>query len=75
MRRLTRHVEQLLYRVVDVGRMIGFGRSKTYEMIRARKIPYIIVEGRIGVRRSDLLAWIDAASAPRPQARRRRKIR
>ena len=65
MRRLTRHVEQLLYRVVDVGRAIGFGRSKTYEMIRAGKIRHIIVEGRIRVRRSDLLAWIDAASRQR----------
>jgi excisionase family DNA binding protein len=65
MRRLTRHVEQLLYRVVDVGRMIGFGRSKTYEMIRAGKIPYIVVEGKIRVRRGDLLAWIDAASRQR----------
>ena len=61
MRRLT-HVEQLLYSVSDVAKMIGFSRSKAYEMIQAGKIPYIVVEGRIRVRRSDLLAWIDGAS-------------
>jgi len=65
MRRLTRHVEQLLFSVKDVAMMIGFGRSKTYEMLRARKIPYIIVEKRIRVRRSDLLRWIDAARRKR----------
>jgi excisionase family DNA binding protein len=65
MRRLTRHVEQLLFSVKDVAMMIGFGRTKTYEMLRARKIPYIIVEKRIRVRRSDLLRWIDAARRKR----------
>ena len=65
MRRLTRHVEQLLFSVKDVAMMIGFGRTKTYEMLRARKIPYIIVENRIRVRRSDLLRWIDAARRKR----------
>lgn len=62
MRRLARHIEQLLYSVSDVARMIGFSRSKTYEMIQARKMKSIVVEGRIRVKRSDLLAWIDGAA-------------
>ena len=59
MRRLTRHIEPLLYSVTDLARAISFSRSKVYEMIRDKKIPYIVVEGRIRVRRRDLLAWID----------------
>jgi excisionase family DNA binding protein len=62
MRRLTRHIEPLLYSVTDLARTIGFSRSKTYQMIRDKKIPYIVVEGRIRVRRKDLLAWIDGNS-------------
>ena len=62
MRRLTRHIEPLLYSVTDLARTIGFSRSKVYEMIRDKKIPYIVVEGRIRVRRKDLLAWIDGNS-------------
>ena len=65
MRRLARHIEQLLYSVSDVAKMIGFSRSKTYEMIQARKIESIVVEGRIKVKRSDLLAWIDGAGRRR----------
>ena len=62
MRRLTRHIEPLLYIVTDLARAINFSRSKVYEMIRDKKIPYIVVEGRITVRRRDLLAWIDGNS-------------
>ena len=65
MRRLARHIEQLLYSVSEVAKMIGFSRSKTYEMIQARKIESIVVEGRIRVKRSDLLAWIDGADRRR----------
>ena len=62
MRRLTRHIEPLLYSVTDLARAINFSRSKVYEMIQDNKIPYIVVEGRIRVRRKDLLAWIDGNS-------------
>ena len=65
MRRLARHIEQLLYSVSDVAKMIGLSRTKTYEMIPARKIESIVVEGRIRVKRSDLLAWIDGAGRRR----------
>ena len=59
MRRLTRDIEPLLYSVTDLARTIGFSRSKVYEMIQNKKTPYIVVEGRIRVRRRDLIAWID----------------
>jgi excisionase family DNA binding protein len=44
------------------GDAINFSRSKVYEMIQDKKIPCIVVEGRIRVRRKDLLAWIDGNS-------------
>jgi excisionase family DNA binding protein len=62
MRRLTRHIEPLLYSVTDLASAINFSRSKVYEMIKDKQIPYIVVEGRIRVRRKDLLAWIDGNS-------------
>jgi excisionase family DNA binding protein len=55
----------MLYSFTDVATMIGFSRSKTYETLQARKIPHIVVEGRIRVRRRDLLAWIDGDSRQR----------
>jgi excisionase family DNA binding protein len=52
----------MLYSISEVARMIGFSRTKTYEMIRGGKIPHIVVEKRMRVRRQDLKAWIDGAS-------------
>jgi excisionase family DNA binding protein len=59
MRRLKRYVEPLLYRVTDGAAMIGFSRSKTYEMIREGAIPHIVLEGQIRVRRRDVLALVE----------------
>jgi len=53
MRKLTRHIEQILYSVNDVATMIGFSRSKTYEMIREGIIPYTVIAGR-----SSLSSWL-----------------
>jgi excisionase family DNA binding protein len=59
---LHRDTEPMLYSISEVARMIGFSRTKTYEMIRGGKIPHIVVEKRMRVRRQDLKAWIDGAS-------------
>ena len=48
----------MLYTVTQVAKLTGFSRTKTYELVRMRRIPSIIVEGRIRVLRSALLGWI-----------------
>jgi excisionase family DNA binding protein len=62
MRKPSRHVEQLLYSVSHAARMIGFSRSKTYEMIRDGIIPHIVIDGLIRVRLKDLQALIDGGT-------------
>lgn len=67
-------LEPMLYSVKEVANLIAFSRSKTYEMIRAGTIPHIVVEGRIRVRRRDLLGLVEvsglrpsgSSGAPKP---------
>jgi excisionase family DNA binding protein len=60
MRTPKRHIQPLLYSVTEVARLIGFGRTATYEMIRLGTIPSIVVAGRTRVRREVLAAWIES---------------
>jgi excisionase family DNA binding protein len=55
-----RHIQPLLYSVTEVAKLIGFGRTATYEMIRLGKIPSIVVAGRTRVRSEVLVAWIES---------------
>jgi excisionase family DNA binding protein len=55
----TASVQQLLFSVTQVARMIGLSRSKTYEMVRQGKIPSITMEGRTRVTRDALYRWIN----------------
>ncbi len=61
--------EPALLRVSEVARIIGFGRSKTYEMIRAGEIPSLDIDGNIRVPKTSLQAWlehkINSAANPR----------
>jgi excisionase family DNA binding protein len=56
-------VEQVLFSVTQVAQLIGFSRSKTYEMVLHGKIPSIVVEGRRRIPREALNRWI--AKQPR----------
>lgn len=61
-------IQPILLSVTQVARLIGFGRTKTYEMVEAGKIPSIIVEGRTKVTRAALDVWIEHQSARRPRS-------
>jgi excisionase family DNA binding protein len=50
--------QPVLMSVTQVARMIGFGRTKTYELVQSGKIPSVLVEGRLRVTRQALDAWI-----------------
>jgi excisionase family DNA binding protein len=54
------HIQPLLYSVPEVARLIGFGRTPTYEMVRSGQIPSIVVGGRIRARSEVLAAWIES---------------
>jgi excisionase family DNA binding protein len=60
-------VQPMLLSVTQVAKLIGFSRTKTYEMVQAGKIPSIIVEGRTRITRKALDAWIE--QQPRLMAR------
>ena len=59
MRSYINTVQPLLFSVSTVAKMIGFSRTKTYQMVQERKIPSIIVEGKLRITRQALLEWID----------------
>jgi excisionase family DNA binding protein len=58
MRNATRDIEPLLYSVTHVAKLIGFGRTKTYQLVQAGNIPSIRVEGRTRIKRTVLDDWI-----------------
>lgn len=64
---MSDHISPMLLSITTVARLIGFSRTKTYEMVQVGKIPSIIVEGRIRVTRQALDSWI--AQQPRSPVR------
>jgi excisionase family DNA binding protein len=58
MTKYTGPIEPILLSVSQVAHMIGFGRTKTYELIQSGKIPSVLVEGRLRVKRQALDDWI-----------------
>lgn len=48
----------MLYSVTQVAKLIGFSRTKAYDLVQRGRIPSIVVEGKLRVPRSALLAWI-----------------
>jgi excisionase family DNA binding protein len=65
-----RDMRPLLYSVEEVGKLIGFGRTLTYELVRSGEIPSIIVAGRKRVRREALEAWIESQARSAPEQRK-----
>ena len=57
-----RDIRPMLYSVEEVAKLIGFGRTLTYELVRSGEIPSIMVAGRKRVRRVALEAWIESQS-------------
>lgn len=58
-------VQPLLFSVTQVAKLIGFSRTKTYEMVQHGRIPSIVVEGRTRISLKALNRWI----AQQPQRR------
>jgi excisionase family DNA binding protein len=48
--------------VSEVSRIINLGRTKTYEAIRAGRIPKVVIEGCLRVPAAALRDWISARS-------------
>jgi excisionase family DNA binding protein len=71
MRNHSGSVEPLLFSVDQVAKLIGFGRTKTYEMVQSGKIPSILVENRLRITRQALYAWIAQQPRSTPNARAR----
>jgi excisionase family DNA binding protein len=63
MRHSTADIEPLLFSVPQVAKLIGFSRTKTYELVQSRKIPSIMVEGKTRVTRKALETWIGQQAA------------
>lgn len=59
--------ETLAYRVSEVARLIGVGRSKVFELIKAGDLPARKLGGATVILRSDLIAFLD--STPRTRHR------
>jgi excisionase family DNA binding protein len=62
----------LLYSPTNVAKLIDFGRTTVYELIKEGKIPSVQVAGRTRVRRDELEAWIESESRSKASTRTRR---
>lgn len=58
--------DRLLLSVTEVAEMIGFGRTRAYELVKSGAIPSYLIDGRIRIKRSDLDAWIDSGYRDMP---------
>lgn len=54
--------EILVYGVVEAGRLIGLGRTASYEAARSGQLPTIKIGGRYKVPKKALLELLDSAS-------------
>jgi excisionase family DNA binding protein len=54
--------DKAFYTVREVSRIINLGRTKTYEAIRAGRIPKVVIEGCLRVPATALHDWISARS-------------
>ena len=54
----TQSTPPLLLNPKEVATLIGFGRNKTYKLIRAGEIPSIRIGGRLRVPREALDDWV-----------------
>lgn len=65
----TSTVEPLLYRMPDVLRMTGLGKTKIYEMMQAGQFPRPLKLGprAIGWRPQDLKDWVNSLEQQAPR--------
>ena len=56
-------IEKAFLTVKEVSQMINLGRTKTYEAVRAGRIPKVVIEGCIRVPAAALRDWIAERSA------------
>ncbi|MGV1860647.1 helix-turn-helix domain-containing protein [Rhizobium rhizogenes] len=49
----------LLYGVRDIAVFLGLSESAVYAMTKTKKIPYFKFGGKVAVRKSTLLSWMD----------------
>jgi excisionase family DNA binding protein len=57
--------EKLVYSVVEAGRLLGLGRSASYEAARSGQLPTIKIGGRYRVPRVALLKFLESAGTGR----------
>jgi len=53
-------MNRILWRADEVARMLGIGRSKTYEMIAAGQLPVVRVGRSVRVPSAALDRWVQA---------------
>jgi excisionase family DNA binding protein len=56
--------EKLVYSVVEAGRLLGLGRSASYEAARGGELPTIKIGGRYKVPKAALQRLLESAEQP-----------
>lgn len=60
-------IEPALLSIEEAARLLGIGRTKTYEMAHTGTLPGVVLIGRsVRVSRKRLESWIDEQAAPTP---------
>ena len=55
--------EKLLYRIGEVAHYLSLSRSRTYELVRAGRIPSVRIDGVRRVRGADVVAYVESLRA------------
>lgn len=61
--------EPLVYTVEEAGKLLGLGRTASYDAVRAGELPALRIRGKILVPRQALLDLLASASPTRPSTR------
>jgi excisionase family DNA binding protein len=56
--------EKLVYGVLEAGRLLGLGRSASYEAVRSGALPAIKIGGRYKVPKAALQRLLESAGQP-----------
>ncbi len=53
---------QRLYRICEVAAFFGLSKSKTYELARTGRLPYVRIDHSIRIRGADVLSFVESLS-------------
>ena len=55
----------IIYTIPEVAEYLKMSKSKLYDLVKRKKIPYIRIGRNVRIRQSDLDEWLEEKTRPR----------